>query len=109
MDESDVSRLGRPFGGCTIIWYPNLALTITPIVTTSSHICAVTITSKDISLLVVSVYMPTDDVVNCVAYGDVLDEMSSIINSYENFDIVLGGDFDVDYNCTNSNNLDLIK
>ena len=46
MDESDIGRVGRPFGGCAIIWNKNLALSIIPVDTTSPRLCAVVIKSE---------------------------------------------------------------
>ena len=109
MNEADVGRVGRPFGGCAIVWHRNLALTFNPIVTNSPRICAVKMTSNNISIIVISVYMPTDEDVHFVTYGDVLDEISSIINSHDNFDIILGGDLNVDFSRIGSRNLDLLK
>ena len=109
MDEADIGRVGRPFGGCAIVWHRDLALTVTPVVTNSPRICAVIITSGHTSILVMSLYMPTDDDINFVAYGEVLHEISSIINTYDSLDVILGGDLNVDYNRLASRNLNLLK
>ena len=109
MNEADIGRVGRPFGGCAIVWHRNLAVTITPVVTTSPRICAVTINSDDINILLMSLYMPTDEDVNFIAYGDVLHEVSSIMTIYDNFDVILGGDLNVDYSRNMSRNLNLTK
>ena len=61
MDECNVERLGRPYGGCAVIWHSNLALAFTPIITSSPRICAVAIKSKISKLVVMSIYMPTDN------------------------------------------------
>ena len=109
MDEADIGRVGRPYGGCAVVWRRDLALTFTPVVTTSPRICALTIISDNINILVMSLYMPTDEDLNFVTYGDVLHEVSSIISSYDNFDIILGGDLNVDYSRIESRNLSLLK
>ena len=109
MDEADIGRVGRPFGGCAIVWHRDLALTVTPVVTTSPRICAVIITSGHTSILVMSLYMPTDDDNNFVAYGEVLHEVSSIISTYDSLDVILGGDLNVDYSRFASRNLNLLK
>ena len=58
----------------------------------------------------INVYMPNDDnsVSNYDTYGDILSEISSIICGYEH-DIILGGDFNVDFSRNNSNSLNLLK
>ena len=110
MDEAEIGRKGRPFGGCAVIWHKNLALSVTPINTNSSRICAVNVKYEQFQFMLITVYMPNDD--NSVSsydiYGDILAEMSSIICDYEH-DIILGGDFNVDFSKTNSNNLNLLK
>ena len=60
MDEANIGRVGRPYGGCAIVWNKKLALAFAPIVTSSPRVCAVTVTSQNINLIVISVYMPTD-------------------------------------------------
>ena len=84
-------------------------LAFAPIVTNSPRVCAVTIISNDINVIVISVYMPTDDDVNFVEYGDVLHELSSIISTHNNFDIIIGGDLNVDYRRFESKNLHLLQ
>ena len=110
MDDANVVRKGRPFGGCAILWKKNLALTINPINTTSPRICAVEIISDQAKLMLITVYMPNDNDLNDSndIYGDVLSEISSIICNYEH-DIIIGGDLNVDYSRTNSHNLNLLK
>ena len=109
MDETNIGRIGRPYGGCAIIWHSKLKLTFTPITTNSTRICAVSVTSDNVKIIIISVYMPTDEDINFIPYGDVLDEISSIISSYDNFEFIIGGDFNVDYKRTASKNLDLFK
>ncbi len=53
--------------------------------------------------------MPNDD--NCDLsfdiFGDVLNELSAMINLYDDYGTVIGGDFNVDFNRP-SRNLDLL-
>ena len=110
MDDWDVSRVGRPHGGCAIVWRRGLALDFQPLTTTSKRLCAVVAQSQCAKLLLVSVYMPNDD--NCdrsfEIFGDVLNELSAMINLYEGYDIIIGGDFNVDFS-RQSRNADLLK
>ena len=100
MRDDDVGRMGRPYGGCAIVWHSSLALTCRPVATTSPRLCAVTAEGAGRSMLWVSVYMPNDDNTHSSyeIYGDVLSELSGIIQTYEDYDIVIGGDFNVDFN-----------
>ena len=109
MDEANIGRVGRPYGGCAIVWHKKQGLAFAPIVTNSPRVCAVTIISNDINVIVISVYMPTDDDVNFIEYGDVLHELSSIISTHNNFDIIIGGDLNVDYRRFESKNLHLLQ
>ena len=55
MDESNIGRVGRPFGGCAIIWNKNLALSIVPVDTSSPRLCAVVIKSKNLNIIMCNV------------------------------------------------------
>ena len=112
MDESEVGRVGRPYGGCAILWHSDLALTFIPIRTMSTRICSVQVKSSNFSFVIINVYMPCDDNknVNVYMYGDVLSEVSSIISLYDDDnEIIIGGDMNVDYSRTDSLNLSLMK
>ena len=78
MDETNIQRKGRPFGGCAILWKKNITVSITPVNTTSPRICAVEVNSKQCKVLIVTVYMPNDND-NHELYGDVLSEVSSYV------------------------------
>ena len=111
MDDSDVGRVGRPYGGCAILWHRELAIAFRPINTTSPRICAVSAKAKDVNVVLINVYMPIDDNtdVNFDTFGDVLAELSTIINVYEGYDFILGGDLNVDFARNNSRNMNLLK
>ena len=98
MKDSDVGRQGRPFGGCMIIWKKSLTIPLSQVETTNNRICAATLTSGKINLLIVSVYMPVDDGSNSSfeEFADVLIELFRLIEQYKNFKVVIGGDFNVD-------------
>ena len=108
--QTDVGRKGRPFGGCAVLWHKNLSLAATPITTTSTRICAVDIKSDNTNFLLITVYMPNDDNSDNSydIFGDVLSQVSSIRSTYDQ-DIIIGGDFNVDFHRNNSKNLNLLK
>ena len=99
MDETDIGRLGRPYGGCAIIWHQNLNLSVVPINTLSKRICAVHIKGDNFDCIFASIYMPNDDNSNnsFEIFGDVLYEISTLISLYDDSDIILGGDINVDF------------
>ena len=111
MDESDVSRKGRPKGGVAILWQKDLKLTFIPIVTNSKRLCALNVKSDSFNIMLINVYMPNDDDTDdsYFMYGDILSEISSLFNSYEDCKIIIGGDFNVDYMRFNSRNLSIFK
>ena len=41
MDDTDITRMGRPYGGCLILWRKKLNIKIKSIETISDRICAV--------------------------------------------------------------------
>ena len=55
MDESQVTRVGRPFGGCAILWHRSLLMTFTPVATSSKRLCAVNIMAENINIILVNV------------------------------------------------------
>ena len=111
MDEAELSRVGRPKGGVAILWQKDLKLTFIPILTNSKRLCALNIKSDTCNIIMINVYMPndndTEDSYNM--YGDILSEISSILNSHDNCNFIIGGDFNVDYGRFNSRNLSLFK
>ena len=101
MDATDISRLGRPFGGCLIMWNKSLKVNVKSIPTTSNRICALEINNKKgIKLIIISIYMPVNDnsATSILTFGDTLSEVSSIINTYDEHKVIIGGDFNVDFN-----------
>ena len=72
-----------------VIWHRRLLMTFNPITTTSKRLCAVNIVADNVNIILINVYMPNDD--NCDSsfneYGDILCEISSIIQLYDASDI----------------------
>ena len=99
MNDSDIGRKGRPYGGCSIVWKNSLAIKVSPINTISNRICAVCIECDADNLLLINVYMPTIDssVDNLNEYSDVLGELSSLIQTFNDSKILIGGDFNIDF------------
>ena len=77
MADDDVGRVGRPYGGCAIVWHGDLALSCRPVPTTSKRVCAVTAEAPGRAMLWLTVYMPVNDNTNTSYnnYGEVLAEV----------------------------------
>lgn len=93
MDECDVTCVGQPYGECALVWNSSWELAFQPITTTSKCLCVVVSHSHSVTLLIIYVYLSNDD--NCYfsfdIFGEVLNEMSAIINLYDDYDIIMGG------------------
>ena len=111
MDEANVSRMGRPYGGVAILWKKGLKLTFIPIVTNSLRLCAVNVKTNSFNTILINVYKPVDDnsEVSFNEYGDILSEISAILATHNDCNIIIGGDFNVDPRRIISRNLTLLK
>ena len=111
MDESDIHRNGRPFGGVATVWHNDLAISVTPVTMASPRICAVVIKSATINIVLCNVYMPCDNGTqeSFITYGEVLFDMLALFETYNGYDIIIGGDLNVDFSRVTSRNLSLLK
>ena len=69
---------------------------VTPVDTASPRLCAVLIETDSMKLLVMSIYMPVDEHINDIEYDDILNDVNSIYMQYDDYDIVIAGDFNTD-------------
>jgi exonuclease III len=90
---------GRPFGGCAILWHSNLLADVSVVQTNCKRICAVRVISSSWKLLLINVYMPyEDDEINSDEFVYVLSVVEEIIGNNSDCHVVVGGDFNVDFN-----------
>ena len=94
--ETDNINSGRPYGGVAIIWKKNLSGEIVEIPTLSNRLCAVRFSSSKSDLLIFSVYMPCNTNSNENEFYDILCDIKSICDSFEDSDVLIGGDFNCD-------------
>ena len=100
MLESDIQS-GRPFGGVAIIWKKNIKCKITPISLSSRRMCAIILTVNNFDNILFNVYMPCDtmyDQNNQSQYNEVLQEISHACTDHNVDQIIIGGDFNTDFN-----------
>ena len=94
--------IGRPHGGCVIMWSDNFTHRIEVVNTISNRLCALVVSLHDNkSLLLINCYMPCDDRVRGPKYNALLEtinELENIILSSNADYIVIGGDWNGDLN-----------
>ena len=101
MKDTDINRVGRPFGGCMVMWKKSLKINVKEIVTSSERICAIEVKNdKGLKCIIISTYMPVNDntASSVLTFGDTLSEISSIIGTYDEHKVIIGGDLNVDFN-----------
>ena len=108
MSDDKIGASGHPFGGVAIVYRG--CLDIQPVNTTSNRICSVTINLHNKNIILINIYMPTDDASTSsyTEMGNVLDEVSALITLYSDYDIYILGDFNVDFK-RNSRNAPLLR
>ena len=102
MDEA-IHRVGRLFGGVLIIWKSSIKGQVIKIDCESSRLCGLLFTQHNVTMLIVSVYMPCDKNNNDPEYFDVLNIMSQLCYKYNTNRVVIGGDFNVDFSWNSAN------
>jgi len=102
--------LGRPFGGCAIIWKDEIITNMKRVVVDSRRIIAASCEISSVKLLLINVYLPCDmnDSINSDAFLHEISLCETILDNYHDHEIILGGDFNVDFN-GNFNNTTLLS
>ena len=103
--------VGRPHGGCSILWKRSLILQAVPVANIESkRLCAMNFRlPSGISLLVVNAYMPCDSIVaNIEEYRKILDEISGIALETGADLLIVGGDLNTDFNRNTQNTVALV-
>ena len=113
--DPNILRVGRPFGGCAIIWKSNIKYNICPIKTVSNRLNCINVRiDESTNFLLFNVYMPTDNrsinhsgnidndlCNNAHEYQDILAEISIISRNTDTSFIIIGGDFNTDMSRNN--------
>ena len=94
--DPTVPLVGRPYGGCCIIWQNKLRGSVTPVNCANNRICSIIYNNNSFKLLLICVYMPCEND-NSEDYENVLNDVKGICES-NNYDaVVFGGDFNTDF------------
>jgi hypothetical protein len=90
--DSDDVLVGRPFGGCAILWQANLLASVCPIKVDSRRVCAVRVCFDAWNLLLISVYMPYEDgSENLDEFVNTLSLIEGIVDNNRDCHVILGG------------------
>lgn len=93
VDTSQGVLRGRPYGGVALMWRKRLFTSVKVIKCKSVRVSAISGSVGGRSLLVFSVYMPTDDSTNLPEFTECLSEVSAIIESQNVDSVFILGDF----------------
>ena len=110
--EEHVCRLGRPYGGCAIIWKSDLKCKTSQIMCKSNRVCGLVIDMLNgVKIVLLNVYMPCDTGCydrNYDLYREVINELQQIRTQYQHAHFVCGGDFNASL-CRDSPNSRALK
>jgi exonuclease III len=89
---------GRPCGGCAILWRSSLSASFEILPASSRRICALRMSSEEIKLLFVTVYMPYEgDEAMTADFADQLNEIENLVSNNNDCHVIIDGDFNVDF------------
>ena len=98
--DPQVPLVGRPHGGCAILFHAHLKIAVNPIITDSRRLVACTVLlDSSVKLLLCNVYTPCDShlIQDLTTLRDTLSEIKSMIALHHDIDfVIIGGDFNAD-------------
>ena len=94
--DGSVPLLGRPYGGCAIIYKTNIDYNVNEIKCENNRLCGVHITVGQSDIVILNVYMPCDATGNFYVYESILNEVAEISYKYSNSRLILCGDINTD-------------
>ena len=90
---------GRPYGGCAIFWPADLKASTHFVDTSHKRLCCLRLCNDDLKLLLINVYMPYESNNDAyIEYNAILVDIISIADQFQDHCLILGGDFNVDFN-----------
>ena len=105
--DNDV-LVGRPHGGVACLWRRTLACKVSPLNTNNERLCAIKLESTELTIIIVSVYMPCDteilDSSSANVFREVLQCISDLCHSEGVDNVIMGGDFNMDFSRNRSVN-----
>ena len=109
--EPAIPLVGRPFGGCCILWQKDLVGTVTPIPCDHKRMCCVLHDTGKVRLLIICVYMPCDDTSldSAATYAEMISKLSEISQKYDVHSVIIGGDFNTSFMRKKSKNTKMLE
>ena len=103
--------LGRPYGGCAILFRKKLHPSISCIITNFSRFSALTFSNSSHVTLIICVYLPTDygTLSSQEQFAETVDELHGFINSINHDSLLVAGDFNVDFTRDSCNSIYLLQ
>lgn len=83
MDTTAGLVSGRPHGGVALLWRKDAFDTVLPIECNNVRVCAINITVSNRSIVVFSVYMPTNSIENLPVFTTCLSSINSVMETEE--------------------------
>lgn len=110
--DSYSMHVGRPSGGCAILWRKDLGITVTPINSDSKRLCCSIVECDNLSFLLACVYMPCDTSVslnNANEFSNLLCDIMVTSQLYNMHQIVIAGDLNTDFSRPDSYHTKVIE
>ena len=94
VDDSEVLRRGRPYGGLTFLWHKSLSKHIRMSGAQDPRVLSITYVDDRLSLLLINVYLPTNIRENRADQAMYLGKMASMLdNALQERNVCVLGDF----------------
>ena len=96
---------GRPYGGVAILYHKTISPFVKHISVNSQRICAISVMCHNHKLLLLNGYLPVDNWSKSHVSEDFLyecDIIEQIIDQHLDYQVIIGGDLNVDFNRNNA-------
>ena len=110
MNESEL-LMGRPYGGCAILWKKSLNCIFAPVESGNKRIVAGVLSVQNVRILLCNAYMPCDGNYNdplSQTFDNVLSDIKAVIEVNTADFVVVGGDLNTDLNRSDSGRVELL-
>ncbi|XP_072941911.1 uncharacterized protein [Epargyreus clarus] len=84
---------GRPYGGVALLWRKSAFSTVSVVKCNNRRLCAIKCKIRELTMLIFSVYMPTDCTDNLPDFTDCLSEINAVIEDSGIGIVFMLGDF----------------